>query len=261
MPLAVLKHLLTVTLIIAISTYLAFGIYLYFNQHKALYHPTGQDFYDCPAFADTQALNHQGSRFFYKNLGDKLAVLYHGNASSACNGTYWKKIFENHNISYIIVEYAGYAGDPKTPNLNDILQDVKNINNYIKNFNYDQLIYIGESLGSGPAAYHSTLTPPDKLLLIPAYTSIAEVVQYHYPLYPIKLMIKDNYNPQTWLQNYQNQLLIIHGIDDQLLPIFLAKKLYNSVSTSNKQFTVITQTDHNNIYTSSQTIQAIQNFL
>ena len=269
----ILKHLLTITLITAISTYLAFGIYLYFNQHKALYHPTSHDFFDCPSFADAEAITHKGTRFFYdkaisqtsknKNpaLQDKLAVLYHGNASSACNSTYWKKIFEDHNTSYIIVEYSGYAGDPKTPNLNDILQDVRNINDYLQTLNFNQLIFIGASLGSGPAAYHTTLTTPNKLLLIPTYTSIADVAQHHYPYYPIKLMIKDNFTPKEWLKDYQKSLLIIHGTDDQLLPFYLTEILYKSVPTLTKQLIKIHQSEHNNIYIQSQTINAIFDFL
>lgn len=273
MPIPILKQTLQLLLIIGLATYLAFGIYLYFNQHKALYHPDSQDFQTCKNFADAQKITHNGTRFYYGKTPDqtsentnlvlqkKFAILYHGNAGSACDRLLWKQILKQNNISYIIVEYSGYAGDPQPPSMKRILEDVQNINNYLKNINYDQLILIGESLGSGPAAYHSTLTMPDKILLIPAYPSIVDVAQHHYPYYPVRWMVKDNYSPQKWLNNYQNQLLIIHGVDDILLPIYLSEKLYNSIPAGNKQFVKIKLADHNNIYTAPATLDAINKFL
>jgi len=213
-----------------------------------VYYPDKQDFDLCQGFKDSQKINFNGTRFYYKQNSDKLIIFYHGNAGSACNRSFLKDFFEENDYSYIFVEYAGYSNDSKKPTKKLLLQDVENVNNFIKDLNYSELVLAGESIGTGLASYHSTLTKADKLFFVAPFSSIADVGQRHFFLYPVKLLLKENYDNELWLQDFKEKIMIIHGNKDGIIPMRLSKKLYESISTIKKKYVEIDGAGHNDIY-------------
>ena len=250
--------LLIYTLIIVYSL---IAIYLYFNQHKLLYHPSNFDFYTCKEFEDTEKKELNGTRFFFKKNSDRLAIFYHGNQGSLKHLLFWKHIFEKLNLSYIIVEYAGFANDKKIPSKNLIFLDVKNVNKFIKKSNFSETIVIGESLGSGPASYHSLFVKPNKILLTMPFNRLNDVAQEKYPFFPTSFILKDKYDNISCLKTYDGLFRIIHGKDDITVPIHHSKDLYKDIKLAKKDFIIIKDATHDDIYEFEETKQAIEDYL
>ena len=158
--------MLLLIVIWVIVIYFLFGLYLYIFQRDFIYYPTKQDFFTCEEFNDSQKIEYKGTRFYYKNNSEKLAIFYHGNAGSACDRGYMKRIFSELNYSFIIAEYAGYSNDTSQPSQVSILSDVRNINEFIAEISYSEWIIAGESLGGSLAAYHASIVEADKVLLL-----------------------------------------------------------------------------------------------
>jgi hypothetical protein len=255
-----LKMILIKLLFIALAVYIGTGILIFIFQRKYIYFPDDQDFNSCEGFEDSQKINFNGTRAYYKETSDKLIVFYHGNAGSACDRSFLKDEFEKLGYSYIFVEYAGYSRDDKKPSKELLMGDVKNINEFLKTINYSQLVLSGESIGTSFALYHSSIAKEDKVLLISPYDSITKVAKKHYPLYPTKLLLRDKYDNSQWINDI-NKVMIIHGTEDSIIPISEGKSLFKKIETKNKIFIEVLGASHNSLYYYPETFSAIKEFL
>ncbi len=257
-----LKKLLTSTFKIFLTVYVLFGIFLFMNQKSILYYPTHQNFETCESFQDYQKINHNGTRFYLKeNSKDKIIVYYHGNAGSACDRSLSKETFEQNNASVIFVEYAGYSNDTVKPSQKLILQDVENVHNYIKQNSYKNIIVYGQSIGSGAASYHASLNNVDQLILATPFSTLKELAQSKYIIYPTALILTERYNNLEWLKNYQGDILIIHGNNDQIIPHKFSQKLFNQLNTKNKEYVLIKKAGHNDIWSFPEFKNKISEFI
>lgn len=251
-----------IIIIILISVYVVLGLYLYMFQKSFIYYPDKQDFNKCVGFEDSEKLNLNGTRAYYKKNSDKLVIFYHGNAGSTCNRSYLKKEFEKINLSYLFVEYAGYSNDTVKPSKNLLLKDVVNVTEFLSDKNYSEVIVMGESLGTALATYHSTLQRVDKLLLISPFYQMADIAKNSFGIYPIKLILRENYESNEWIKkSMTNNIRIIHGSNDEIIPIEQAKKLYEEINIKNKEFIEVNGAGHNDIYNFSETNKTMIDFL
>ena len=250
-------------LLAGIVTYTGIVLYLYFSQSAHIYFPTPQDFENCPELVHAEKITHNGTRMYYiqNTKANTLVVIYHGNGGSACDRAFLADYLNDQGVATILVEYVGYSNDTRTPSETLIFNDVNNVNSFIKSLNYDRLVILGESLGSGPATYHTTLTGIDSLILITPFTSLADAGAFHYPYLPVKLLIRDKYDNGKHLRAYEGKLTIIHGTNDTVIPFSLGQRLYAGANTQNKQFITIDGAGHNDIYSQQKTFDAISDAL
>ena len=255
------KTMLIQILLSTIFIYVFFGIFLYLRQGSIVYYPDDQDFNSCSSFTDYQKLNSNGTRFYFLEQSKDLIVFYHGNAGSTCNRSFLKKLFEPSGKSIIFVEYAGYSNDQQAPTKKLILQDVVNIKNFVGQKKFNNITVIGSSVGSGAASYHTYIDQVDNLLLLSSFSKMSRIAQSLYPIYPTSLLLKENYDNIKWLKNYNNDILLIHGINDQVIPIRFGQELYDSLSNQNKEFMAIPDTGHNNLLTRPEVTDKISEFI
>ncbi len=261
--LQILKSMLWVIVLV----YLGFGVWITVSARNIIYYPdypTRSDFYDCPAFDDSEKMDIKATRAYYKHVGEKIVVVYHGNAGSACDREYLKSVFDSLGYSYIFVEYAGYGGNGKNPSRKLLLKDAENIISFLKTKKYTGTVLFTESIGSGVASFHASLLPPDKMFFIAPFDSLVNVARSHYPVYPISLMAKfldENYNNVPLLQEYNGGLLIIHGTKDNIIPFQRGEMLFEKVPTEDKRLVAIKGAGHNDIYNFEETKKAMIDFL
>jgi pimeloyl-ACP methyl ester carboxylesterase len=86
--------------------------------------------------------------------------------------------------------------------------------------------------------------------LITAYSNLADAAFAHYPVYPIKMMLRNNFTPDKWLAHYTGPVTIIDAGKDQIIPNRLGQKLYDGIPSAQKKITIIENVDHNTIYQS-----------
>lgn len=254
-------------LLILVLVYIGFGAYLFLFERSIIYYPdypSKSDFYNCPAFKDSETIDIEGTRGYFKHVSDNIAVVYHGNAGSACDRDYLKSIFINARYSYLFVEYSGYGGDGKKPSRDLLLKDAENIVSFLKTKRYSKTVIITESIGAGVASYHAFLMPPDKMLFISPFDSIVNVAKNKFPIYPFSLLERfatENYDNIPLLKNYKGELTIVHGTNDDIIPFKRGKALYENVPTQSKNFIPVSGAGHNDIYNFEETQKAISDFL
>lgn len=242
--------------------YVLFGFLVFVAQRQYIYFPNTQDFYNCPGFEEYQTREVNGTRFYYLPSGtDQVLVYYHGNAGSACDRSGLKDLWQGYGISMIFVEYTSYSNDDVGPSQKLILQDVENIHQFITDQGYTHVTVYGESVGSGPASYQTTLGKVDQTILTTPFSNLIDVAKAHYPVYPVEWLIKDRYPNEEWLSNYQGRILILHGDQDTVVSPEFSRKLYEAVQSENKQRVLINGADHNDVYSFDQFWVALDSFL
>ena len=251
---------------ISLLVYFGFTALIFIFHRSMIYYPNSikSDFYDCPAFDDSQKINTNGTRAYYKHSGDSIVVVYNGNAGSACDRSYLKSIFKDHGYSYLFVEYAGYGGDKKKPSRDLLFKDAENITAFLMTKNYRRVLLFAESIGSGIASYHTTLMPIDRILFISPFDSLVNVAKTKFPIYPMFLLekfSKENYNNIALLRDYEGDLRIIHGTKDKIIPFKHGRALFENINISNKELIIIDGAGHNDIYNFEKTWKSISDFL
>lgn len=240
------------TFIFLLIMYILFGLFLFLNQNSMLYHPNNQIFEECSGFKDYEKLDYNGTRFYFKPRSmEKVIIFYHGNAGSACDRSFFKSVFEQSNASLIFVEYAGYSNDNRKPSKKLILKDVKNINTFVQDNSFINITIYGESIGSGAASYHSYIGDVNNLIFVSPFSRLVDVAQSKFIIYPVSLILKENYDNIKWLQNYENNIIIFHGDKDLVIPSRFSKKLFEKIPTNNKKYILIEGKGHNDIWGSS----------
>lgn len=241
--------------------YIGFGIGIATFQEKIIYRPFAQDFDNCPALDTAGKIRFGATRAYYKEGGEKLAVLYHGNAGSACDRDYWAMIFERNGYSYLIVEYEGYANDKKTPSHEGIKGNVRDVIAFIGSRQFKEILVAGESIGSGPASFHASLLPPQKLLLLSAFSDLRDLARSIYWYYPSSLLVDNAFDNVTVLKNFSGSVRMIHGENDTIIPQKFGRILFEAIDSKDKEFVSVAGAHHNDMFMYEDTTIALNTFL
>jgi pimeloyl-ACP methyl ester carboxylesterase len=202
-----------------------------------------------------------GTHFYYKHHPERIMVIYHGNAGNACDRAYLAEWLTQADWGYLLVAYSGYSDDTGRPTHNRIRTDVKNITTYLQTTEVQTIAVLGESLGAAVAGIHATLLPPDALLLITPFDSLARIARHHYWYLPTFLVTNGVYDTMAALENYNGRVMIIHGTNDMVIPISHAQNLYEIIPTKEKYFISVAGASHNDLWSFPVARAALEQFL
>jgi pimeloyl-ACP methyl ester carboxylesterase len=201
--------------------------------------------------------NSTGETIGYRHLAPSddprppLAILIsQGNAGYALHRTDYADILHtaapDRAVSIYILEYPGYGARLGTPSQSNFLAAASEaIADIPANL---PLILLGESIGTGVAAATAAANPDriTGLLLLTPFDSLANVAQHHYPLLPIRWIMRDQYPSENWLKNYQGPLAIILAEDDTIVPAKFGQKLHDTYEGP-KLLILANQANHNDL--------------
>jgi pimeloyl-ACP methyl ester carboxylesterase len=255
---AAAKHLVTVFVLV----YIGLGAVLYVSQRNQLYLPSlGAGTCETLLATGAEHIVHGSTTLYYREGGSTLVVFYHGNGGTACDRDFLAQALVEDNSSYLFVEYAGYA-DGRTTTQDAIFEDVRNANEFSDSLSFTRLVYVSESLGAGPVAYHASLRTPDAIVLVSPYTSISDVASAHFPfrLYPLSWLINDNFDT-TALESFEGEALVVHAISDEIIPFEQGITVFENISSGEKEMVVIRNAGHNDVLLRSDVLGKIRDFV
>ena len=168
----------------------------------------------------------------WKHLGPTNGVrdrilITHGNAGSALDRIWLAEALNlSERFDVYLLEYPGYGprlGSPTQPSLYAAADQA------IGALSKGGPIYLlGESLGTGVAAYIAGAHPNDvaALLLISPFHNLGDVAQFHMPIFPAKWMLWDQFPSAERLQNYHGRLAVLLDGKDTVVPDRFGRKLF-----------------------------------
>lgn len=241
--------------------YIVFGLVVTRSQERMIYLPGAQNFSECPALRNAEQISFEGTRLYFRNNGPMVGVMYHGNASSACDNAFMAQLLDEAGYSYVLPEYTGYSNDSSTPSHAAIKQDVRHVIDFLSTRHFEHAIVIGQSIGTGVATYHASIQPPAKLILISPFSNLTDVARARFWYYPVALMVDNAFDNVDLLSQYRGSLLVLHGDKDSTIPESLGEKLFSTVSGTDKRMVIIHGAGHNDMFEFSETYIAIKQLL
>jgi len=256
-PLAVLSRVLGV----AILVWLGLLVFLALSQRSMIYYPARND-----AELLKQDACHKGFMPWTNSAGQIIGycslaapddarppaavLITHGNAGYAIHRADYAQLLRaaapDRALSVYILEYPGYGARPGQPSQHEFLDATDEAVTLIPG---DMpLILLGESIGTGVASATAAAHPERVagLLLLTPFDSLANVAQHHYPLLPVRWIMRDQYPSQEWLTKYLGPIAIILAENDTIVPAAFGQKLHDSYAGP-KTLIVANQADHNDL--------------
>jgi fermentation-respiration switch protein FrsA (DUF1100 family) len=126
-----------------------------------------------------------------------------------------------HGLGVLLFDYRGYGGNPGSPSEAGLARDVRAARSFLlKQAGVAQgdLLYLGESLGSAVVVDLAREYPPAGLVLRSPFTSLADVGRVHYPLLPVRALLRDRYSLAETIATVQVPTLVVLGTRDTIVP-------------------------------------------
>lgn len=159
-------------------------------------------------------------------------IFCHGNAGNISHRLESIRIFTELGFSVFIFDYRGYGQSEGVVSEKGTYLDAEAAWNYCvneRNISPSEIVVFGRSLGASIAAWLAQDRKPKALIIESAFTSIPDIAAELYPFLPVRLVIHYRYNTIGYLKNTHCPVLIIHSIDDEMVSIEHARRLYEGI--------------------------------
>lgn len=222
--------------------------FIYFPEYRHLATPSavGLNYEEIvfPAADDTTL-----SGWLIPGQPDAPLVLFcMGNAGNMSHRLTTMQLLHDLGVAVFVFNYRGYGTSTGRPSEAGTYDDIAGAIRLLheRGWKAGQIIIFGRSLGAAVGLEAALRTPPAGLIMESAFTSIAAMGRYHYPLLNLLLgwLVGAEYDNRGKISQLHCPLLLIHGSGDTICPPFMAEELY-ALAPMNKQLVWIPGAGHN----------------
>jgi len=177
-------------------------------------------------------------------------LLSHGNAGNISHRLDLMRQLHRSGFNVFMYDYRGYGRSEGFPTEEGIYLDGRAAYDYaatLPGVDSLRIILFGTSLGGAVSVDVATDRSPGGLILEATFSSGKELGQELYPFLPIKLFMKSEFNSVEKIRSITVPILVIHGSDDSIVPLKLARRLFDAANEP-KEFYEIAGADHNDTY-------------
>ena len=244
-------------LTIAVTVTLILGLLIYFFQHRFFFQPEklAPDFkfaYDNLKAEERTVETEPGAQINYLHFlvdHPKGVVIYLKGNTKSIKG--WGKFaidFTRLGYEVIMMDYRGFGKSTGKRTVEAMKRDSQFIYEIAKKeYSEDKIIVYGRSLGSGFAARLAAKNNPRMLILTSPLYSLLRTIHRYLPFMPAKPFLRYNIPTFHYLKNVRCPIKIIHGSDDNLVPIKTAIDL-SEINPKLTRLYVILGAGHINIH-------------
>jgi fermentation-respiration switch protein FrsA (DUF1100 family) len=245
------------TAITFIAVFMGFLVFIWVAQRRLIYFPdtdtpsrgTVGAFDGEPVTYETSDGLRLGAWFFAgPEAPPRLTILvFNGNAGNRAHRAPLAASLRSHGLQVMLTDYRGYGGNPGAPREDGLAADAQAALAYLMSrpeVDRSRIVYFGESLGSAVAVRLAVEHRPAALILRSPFTSLTDVGRHHYPLLPVRLLLRDRFASIEIAHRITAPVLVIAGGRDAIVPIEQTRRLYAAV-TAPKTLLELPDADHN----------------
>ena len=216
------------------------------------------------SFGTTDGLQLHG--WFFATPSPRAAILvFNGNAGNRAHRAPLADAFRRRGFQVLLIDYRGYGGNPGIPTESGLTEDGLAARRYLisrPDVDASRIVYFGESLGAAVAVRLAAEHPPAALVLRSPFTSMADVGQHHYPILPVRFLLRDRFDALDRIRGIRVPLLVIAGGRDRIVPTEQSRRLYEA-APGPKTLVVMPGADHNDLALAEgeEMIDAVVSFL
>jgi alpha-beta hydrolase superfamily lysophospholipase len=190
-----------------------------------------------------------------------LIIYYGGNAEEVSLNI--DDFVNNLDCTVLLINYRGYGRSNGSPSQKNLFADALYVYDYVVNEieqKYDRIILFGRSLGAGIAIYLASERKVDRMILISPYDSIVNVAKGHYPILPVKMLLRHPFNSMSYIRNVHVPILVIAAEKDDIIPYKHTKNLVDQLGERCSEV-VIKGAEHNDVHLKPLYWESIKNFI
>jgi hypothetical protein len=168
-------------------------------------------------------------------------------------------------LAVLLFDYRGYGGNPGLPTEEGLARDARAALAFVgrhPGVDATRIVFFGESLGAAVAVRLALEFPPAALILRSPFSSLTALGQHHYPILPVRWLLRDRYPSIDRIARITSPLLVIVGEDDLVVPAADSAALYDAAPHP-KRLVTIPGADHNDdeLAAGPHVIRAVVDFL
>jgi pimeloyl-ACP methyl ester carboxylesterase len=257
-----LSFLLGVLSIAAIA-YVAICAMLFFTQESAIFYPGPNDASLVQQHAKSRIEIGSLEGWWVENpaaTNDLVILYFGGNAEDILYTAGTLPLLGARRM--LVVNYRGYGASKGRPGQRELYEDGLAIYDYAVSTGVrpDQVVVMGRSLGSGVASMLAGSRDVRAAVLVTPFDSLAAVAAGHYPIFPVRLLMRHPFPSADWARKARAPALILAAERDDIVPARHAKRL-SEAWAGDAQFHLLAGTGHNDIEQSPGYYLRIREFL
>lgn len=237
-----MRRLTLTFLLVPILLYAFACLMLYLTQRNLIFFPVPRTNTTAPTIA------------LKADVGDVLvstrvvdgqrAVVYFGGNAEDVSQTVSDLAVAYPDRAIYALHYRGYGGSAGSPGQDGIVADALALFDLVKARHADLLV-VGRSLGSGVAVQVAGARPATRLVLVTPYDSLADVGAAHYPMFPVRWMMKDPFDSIAIAPRLALPTTIIAAERDPVVPMASTRRLEAAFRPGLARFILLPREDHN----------------
>jgi len=155
---------------------------------------------------------------------DKAILFCHGNDGNISYRSRKINALNSFGYTVIIFDYSGYGKSTGIPSEKQCYHDASIFTNILlKTYNKNKIILYGESIGAPIASYISRRYGIQTLILESPLPSIKSYINHKIPFLSILSIFFPEFNTEEYLFGLNSNILLLHSIEDEVIP-------YNSIN-------------------------------
>ncbi|WP_040702057.1 alpha/beta hydrolase [Nocardiopsis ganjiahuensis] len=151
---------------------------------------------------------------------ETAVLVTNGNAGNRESRAPLARSLAANGFSVLLFDYRGYGGNPGSPDEKGLAADARAAADHLagRGFEAERTVYFGESLGAAVAANLAAERPPAALFLRSPFTSLADMGRVHYPVFPVRLLLKDEFPVTELVAGIDRPTTVVAGGADMIVP-------------------------------------------
>jgi len=169
--------------------------------------------------------------WFLKGTNNKLIIFCHGNAGNISHREHKVSALNQMGYSVSIFDYSGYGKSDGVPSEQQCYDDASTMVALLKlEYQIDDIIMYGESLGGPVASYVATRYKIPCLILDSPLVSIKEFIRDKHKLLSFLSFLFPEFDTEKYLHGYNGRSLLIHSVTDEIINYHSTDRLQQLVT-------------------------------
>ncbi|UCH79899.1 MAG: alpha/beta hydrolase [Nitrospiraceae bacterium] len=230
--------------LLIIAVLFIFFVFIRFLEQRSLYYPyraieiTPKDIgidYEDVMITTSDGVDIHGW-FIPANGSDKILLFSHGNGGNISHRLEKIMMLHELNLNILIFDYRGYGKSSGKPTEPGLYLDAEALYMYLlreKAYDPEQIVAYGESLGGAVAIELAKRHTLQRLIIEGSFSSIKDIARTYFPFIPT-FLYKTEYDSIQKIQDITVPKLIMHSIDDEIIPFKYGVALFDAAAGPKK---------------------------
>jgi len=191
--------------------------------------------------------------WFVPHDNPKRALLYcHGNGEHiAFNARLAAQLRDALQASVFLFDYRGYGKSKGRPSEAGCIADGRAAQRWLARrmgIKPRQVLLMGRSLGGAVAIALASEEGAQGLIVETSFSTLPDVAAALYPWLPVRYVMDNRYDSLSRIKRYTGPYFQSHGAADTLVPIALARRLFDRAPSTHKKWLEFPELGHNDLW-------------